>query len=623
MTSPGAIDKRLKVATGAAAAAGLVRFLYPYLERDYNAIRSGRAFAKFVKANLDKNRYFVDLFEDAVEQDPYKTFIIYENTIYTYGDINTMANKLANFARGQGFKVGDCAAILMYNEPTYIWSYLGFAKLGMKCAFINYNLRAESLINCLDVTDAKILMLADDPRLLSTVENIAGELEQRNIGIWTTGCNAKTKFRNIDDDLANISDQAIPREVRSAILYSDVSIYSFTSGTTGHPKAARISYFRQMRGTFTFHTLGVNSNDCTYICMPLYHSSASLLSFGSVVRSASTMVLARKFSIHKFWDDCRRHGITIIFYIGEICRYLLSLPEHPDDKRNSVRVAIGNGLRPDIWKRFQQRFNIPLIHEFYGATEGNFYSANTDNTVGAVGRLSPLIKYLTGFHVVKFDYETAEPVRDSKGRCMPTKLGTAGLLIKLITETARFEGYAGNKDLTEKKIIRNAFVDGDAYFNTGDVMMLDKNYYLYFVDRLGDTFRWKGENVATTEVSDIVSMFPGIAEANVYGVKVPGQDGRAGMAAIVVKDESTFSMQEFHNYITSSLPLYACPKFLRIMKNIDKTVTFKYRKIDLVREGFHPEKIKQKLYFYDFENKTYSPLDGAAYSKIVIGKARL
>ncbi|XP_002740877.1 long-chain fatty acid transport protein 2-like [Saccoglossus kowalevskii] len=296
---------------------------------------------------------------------------------------------------------------------------------------------------------------------------------------------------------------------------------------------------------------------------------------------------------------------------------------HPEDKKHSVRVAIGNGLRPDIWERFQKRFNIPVICEFYGATEAPFFSANTDNTVGAIGKFTPIWKLITGLTLIKYDYETAEPIRDAKGRCIPVSRGKVGLLLCPINDRARYDGYSGDKKLSEQKVVRNVFKEGDAYFNSGDLLMLDKNYYLHFVDRLGDTFRWKGENVATTEVSEIVTLFPDIKEANVYGVKVPGQDGRAGMAAIILEDDQVFRLKEFYDYITSSLPLYACPRFLRVMKTLETTGTYKYKKGDLVREGFDPNKVKEPMYFIDLNANTYSPLDEISFGKIVAGKSRL
>ncbi|XP_002741022.2 long-chain fatty acid transport protein 2-like [Saccoglossus kowalevskii] len=536
-----------------------------------------------------------------------------------------MANKFANFVHNQGLRLGDCAAIMMYNEPSFIWSYLGFAKLGIKCALINYNMRARSLLNCIEITGARVLLVGHDNHLISYVEEISSQLHQQKTDIWTTGGKDRGIFWHIDRDLSNTSNQPVPREIRGQLQKTDTSVYIFTSGTTGLPKASVASHTRHVRAAFTLTSSGhgLTSKDRIYVSLPLYHSSGFYLGFATAVNYGSSMVLTRKFSSHKFWDDCRRHSVTVIQYIGEVCRYLLTLPEHPDDRKHSVRMAVGNGLKADIWSQFKNRFNIPIIYEFYGATEGNFLGLNFDNTVGAVARSTPLLKFLMGFHLIKFDNETAEVIRGPNGRCIPVKFGEPGLLITEISDRIAFEGYHGNKKLTEEKISRNVFKDGDAYLNSGDVMILDKNYYLYFVDRLGDTFRWKGENVSTTEVASVLTMFPGINEANVYGVQVPGQDGRAGMAAIVFNDEQECDMQQLYNHVTKALPLYACPMFLRITQTLETTGTYKYKKKDLMRDGFDPGKTSDKLYFKDFTKKTYSPLNKGEFQKIVFGKARL
>ncbi|XP_006815361.1 long-chain fatty acid transport protein 2-like, partial [Saccoglossus kowalevskii] len=317
---------RYKVAAGTAVAAGLLRIAYPYLSRDYHAFRQTSSFLKAARVYLDSKRYIVDMFEEAAAHNPYKTFIIYENTIYTYGDINRMANKFANFVRKKGLKLGDCAAVLMYNEPSFIWSYLGFAKLGIRVAFLNYNLRLDPLVHCIDVSEAKVVIVGHDPELIPAVEGIFSQLQDRGVDVWITGGSYDGPYTHIDNHLSSMSEQPIPRDTRRSLTESDISVYIFTSGTTGHPKASKITYYRQLMAAFMLSPVGITANDRTYISLPLYHSSASMLSFSTVLRTQSTIVLARKLSVRRFWEDCRRHGVTVIFYIGETCRYLLSLP---------------------------------------------------------------------------------------------------------------------------------------------------------------------------------------------------------------------------------------------------------------------------------------------------------
>ncbi|XP_078594297.1 long-chain fatty acid transport protein 2-like [Branchiostoma floridae x Branchiostoma japonicum] len=335
------------------------------------------------------------------------------------------------------------------------------------------------------------------------------------------------------------------------------------------------------------------------------------------------MALARKFSATRFWDDCRRYKATIILYIGELLRYLCAQPKTPFDRNHKVRLAFGNGLRPDVWVKFRDRFGVGEIIEFYGATEGNLSFFNVTNKTGAVGMLTPLLKRFKGASFLKIDPETNEPVRNQNGRCIPVKPGEPGLLVGPVTNSTPFVGYQGDKKLTDKKILRNVFKEGDAFFNTGDLMMMDKDYYVYFIDRLGDTYRWKGENVATTDVAEVLHDIEGVQEANVYGVTVPGHDGRAGMAAIVVHPGHLPNMWDWYAHLSSRLPGYARPLFLRLTQHLTHTTTFKQTKAELIKEGFDPNVVTDRLYFRDDSKKTYVPLDSEVYTAIAVGKAKL
>ncbi|XP_033749296.1 very long-chain acyl-CoA synthetase-like [Pecten maximus] len=341
------------------------------------------------------------------------------------------------------------------------------------------------------------------------------------------------------------------------------------------------------------------------------------------------MAFRRKFSARHYWDDCRKYKVTVVHYIGELFRYILKVPESPLDGVHNIRIAMGNGLRLDIWKKFQDRFKIPMIVEHFGATEGTSLTLNLTNKVGAVGRISPLMRLASKYklsvqiRVIRYDRVKEEPIRGKDGLCIDCGAGEEGLIISAVPETTT-EFYVGSKSINEKKFLRDVFVKGDAYFNFGDIVFVDKDYYLYFRDRLGDTFRWKSENVSTREVAEVLSTLSFIQDVNVYGVEVPDNDGRAGMAAILLKDHSTSTpevLQQIYRKCANSLPNYARPLFLRFPTNFEVTQTMKHRKVDLVKEGYNPDIISDPVYCVDVKNKTYSPLESASYHQVI--KSRL
>jgi len=312
--------------------------------------------------------------------------------------------------------------------------------------------------------------------------------------------------------------------------------------------------------------------------------------------------------------------VTSFQYIGELCRYLLNSPPHPDERRHRIRTAIGNGLRPEVWEPFQERFQIPKIIEFYGATEGNFALVNFSGKVGAIGQFPGFMRKAVGIELVCFDVESEELVRGADGFCRKCDFDEAGELLIKITDTTRFEGYT-SESATEKKVLRNAFEEGDTYFRSGDLLRLDSEGFFYFVDRIGDTFRWKGENVSTSEVAEVVSTATGIEEANVYGVSISGTDGRAGMAALVTNRD--FDIDALSRIVDDGLASYARPIFIRILPQMEITGTFKHRKVDLVREGFDPAMLSDQLFFRDPEKGCYVPLDVNAFERIESGQIRL
>ncbi|XP_019372827.1 PREDICTED: long-chain fatty acid transport protein 6-like isoform X5 [Gavialis gangeticus] len=342
-----------------------------------------------------------------------------------------------------------------------------------------------------------------------------------------------------------------------------------------------------------------------------------------VIGAGATCVLKKKFSASQFWSDCTKYNVTLFLYIGEICRYLCHQPKNEGERDHRVRIALGNGLRPAVWEEFLMRFGPIRIFEFYGSTEGNIGFFNYVNKIGAVGRASIFSKFLHSFELLKYDVWKEEPVKDKHGWCVKTLKGEAGLLVGQVSQSAPFAGYAGNQEASERKLLRDVFVKGDVYFNTGDLLLIDQDGFVYFTDRMGDTFRWKGENVATLEVSEVIGMLDFVQEANVYGVSVKGYEGRIGMVAIVLISDQQFDGKRLYEHVMDFLPRYAQPRFVRIMEVMKTTTTFKHQKGHLVNEGFNPEIICDPLYFLDEHVKSYIPLTKEIYRRVITGQIQL
>jgi fatty-acyl-CoA synthase len=587
------------------------------LRQDLRFVRDAtRTYSILRKVRPDYEISIADFVEDRVAAAPHRLAILFEGRKLTNAELEAAANRVARWASAQGIGRGDVVGLLMENRPEYVITWLGLAKLGAVTALLNTNLRGNPLAHSLDVADAKHLIVgAELGDALATAQEHAKSWPT----VWGTG-GPVPGARDLDAELATRSPDPIDREVRRGLKASDKLFYIYTSGTTGLPKAANVSHLRAcMMGGGAAGAQELGPEDRVYVTLPLYHSAGGVMAAGSALMSGGVMVLARKFSASRFWSDCRENEVTSFQYIGELCRYLLHTPEHPDEQHHRIRVCIGNGLRPEIWEQFQERFNIPKIIEFYGATEGNVALMNLDGKVGAIGRLPRLIRGAMGVALIRYDVAKDEHVRGPNGFCIPCKPGEVGEAIGRITAVSRFEGYS-NPEATEKKILRNVFKPGDAYFRTGDLMRLDADDYFYFVDRIGDTFRWKGENVSTNEVAEVLSVCPGVKEANVYGVAVPGQDGRAGMAALVVDER--FDPMSLAERCARELPAYARPLFLRLLPQIEVTGTFKHRKVELVKEGFDPAVIANPLYFLDGE-RGYVKLDPELHGRIVRGEQRV
>uniref|UniRef100_A0A3Q2VAU7 long-chain-fatty-acid--CoA ligase n=1 Tax=Haplochromis burtoni TaxID=8153 RepID=A0A3Q2VAU7_HAPBU len=395
-----------------------------------------------------------------------------------------------------------------------------------------------------------------------------------------------------------------------------------TSVFTGLPKAAVLKHERVWRGSFLLTFAGVRSDDVIYINLPLYHSAAFLMGLCETIERGTTVVLRSKFSASNFWNDCRKYNVTVIQYIGEVMRYLCNTPKRDNDKDHKVRLAVGNGIREDTWVEFLERFGNICIRECYGATEGNVGFINYGGKVGAVGREHFLYKMACKYALIRFDTEKEEPVRDSRGFCVEVPRGETGLLVAKIGKRTPFSGYAKGKQQTDKKKLRDVFEKGDMYFNSGDLLKIDDEGFIFFQDRIGDTFRWKGENVATTEVADHLLTVDFVEEANVYGVKVPGHEGRIGMAALKLKENMDFDGKALYQHVKNYLPSYARPRFVRIQDALVVTSTFKQMKVKLAEEGFNPALIKDPLFYLE-DNKGYIPMTQELFNCIAEGRLRL
>ncbi|XP_066273630.1 long-chain fatty acid transport protein 2-like [Branchiostoma lanceolatum] len=613
---------------GVSTALVATRVLYPSLWQDLRYLwisnRASKQVAKYI--SVEPPITIVDRFLHQVQLQPDKPFLLFEDEVYTYKDMDVMSNKVANFFRGEGYRCGDTVAMLIYNEPAFIWTFLGLAKLGVKMAFLNTNLRTKSLLHCFNVSEAKALIVGQGVGLLEATLEILPHLKEQGVSIWVQGnANPPEGILSLDEKIETSSARPIPFKLRSSVSGNDALAYINTSGTTGLPKAAIYSYEKATKASFMFTFAGIRSSDVVYVVTPLYHSSAFGVGLTTVIEHGATIALARKFSASHYWDDCRKHNVTLLLYIGEMLRYLCVQPKRSNDRDHKVRAALGNGLAADVWKEFQDRFGIGQIVEFYGATESNIRLMNITGKRGSVGMVPPLIQNTTPcpLYFLKVDLATGQPIRDNNGFCIKVQTGEPGLLICPISKAVPFQGYKGDKELTEKKVLRDVFKKGDMYFDTGDLMKVDKDFHVYFVDRLGDTFRWKSENVATTEVAQVLHDMQGVDEVNVYGVKVPGSDGRAGMAAIVVSKDSRADLSGWYAHISSRLPSYARPLFLRLTSEISVTRTMKQQKMQLVKEGFDPTQVSDPLYFRDDDQKTYVPLDLDLYRRIALGKAKL
>ena len=543
-----------------------------------------------------------------------------EREALTYAQLDARANAYARWARARGLAKGDAVALMMPNRPEYVAIWFGLVRAGVGVALINTNLTGASLAHCLDVVNAKAVIV---DAALGGAFDTARSYGKTVAPAFYYG-DGPTGEPRLDLEIAAFSSSALNADERPKLTLSDPALYIYTSGTTGLPKAARITHSRALRIMLGFAAAtGATRKDRVYMCLPMYHTNGGIIALGQALAVGGSAFIRERFSASAFWSDCVRENCTLFVYIGELCRYLMNAPVRPEEINHKVRACVGNGLRPDIYEAFQKRFRIKAVYEFYGSTEGNAVMVNMDFKPGAIGRIPAWAASRFPVALAAYDIDGDTHPRDEAGFARPSEVGEVGELVAEIRDdpnlpAAKFDGYA-DKAATDAKIMRDVFQKGDAWFRSGDLMRRDAKGYYYFVDRIGDTFRWKGENVATTEVAATISIFPGVQEAIVYGVSVKGYEGRAGMAAVVVEDIARFDLDGLRSHLESALPAYARPLFLRFRHELDSTGTFKPKKSALVAEGFDPALIDEPLYFDDRAARAYRRLDEELFAAIVSG----
>ena len=540
----------------------------------------------------------------------------------SYGRLGARCNQYSRWAVSRGLKTGDSVALLMPNCAEYIAAWLGLTRIGVIVALINSQLSGEVLAHSIRICAPKCVIVGADlaARAAAIRAQLPADLEWRAFG------QPAQNLAPIEPELASTSCEPLSLSEAAAPSIDATALYIYTSGTTGLPKAAKVSHYRLMQWSHWFAgMMDTKPGDRMFNCLPLYHSVGGVVAMFAPLVNGGSVVIRPRFSASDFWRDVRDERCTLFQYIGELCRYLVNTPHHPIETEHSLRMACGNGLRPEVWAPFQTRFKIPRILEYYASTEGNFSLYNCEGQPGAIGRIPPFLASRLPVALLRFDVEKSEPWRNAQGFCERCEANETGEAVGLMPGSGaerggRFEGYA-DEEATNRKILRNVFEEGDAWYRTGDLMRRDPRGFYYFVDRVGETFRWKGENVSTAEVLTAITAIRGVLEGAVYGVSVPGADGRAGTAALLV--DANFDLAVFRAEVAARLPAYARPVFLRILSSLEATGTFKPRKQDLLQAGFDPSRTTDALYFDDMRSQRYVVLDARLHAAILDGSIRI
>jgi fatty-acyl-CoA synthase len=570
----------------------------------------------------DPRRTFPVLLDELVDRFGDSHALISPHETFSFEELAARANRYARWALEQELAPGDTIGLLMPNCPEYLAIWLGITRVGCVAALLNTNIAGASLAHCIDAVKARHVIVASE--LTSSISSSLPFCESQP-QVWVHGA-AHSLFRSLGPMIEGLSAAALQAPECRSVSLADRALCIYTSGTTGLPKAANVSHHRIMAWSHWFAgMMDTQPQDRLYNCLPFYHSIGGVAAMGAVLVSGGSVYVREKFSAKSFWQEVCEHECTLFQYIGELCRYLMNGPVSPFERQHRLRLCCGNGLGGDIWAGFKERFRIPHILEFYAATEANFSLYNVDEEPGAIGRIPAFLSHRFPIKLIRMNAEVLEPIRNDDGLCMPAAAGEAGeAVFPIAGETSAgassFEGYTCAAD-SGKKILRDVLAKGDAWYRSGDLMRKDARGFYYFADRIGDTFRWKGENVSASEVMHVISACPGVIEAAVYGISLPFMDGRAGMAAIAI--DATFDLATFKAHINERLPRYAQPLFLRIIGKLDLTSTFRPKKADFVMEGFDPKTVKDRLYFNGAGSGEYIALDASLYEDIISGRIKL
>ncbi|CBQ72973.1 probable FAT1-Long-chain fatty acid transporter [Sporisorium reilianum SRZ2] len=589
-----------------------------------------------------------EYFDNQVSTRPNSVAYVYLGKSFTWAEVAHDVHRLANYLLSRGLKAGDRVAIFMGNSVAILEWYFACMAINVVPAFINNSLTDKGLVHCVSVARAKLFVY--EPYLEGVVSDVQDALLAQspiaNFVCYDDGITprdgdtekapiavAKPLARKLDfgpAELAKYSAKRIADKHRKDVTESSTAALIYTSGTTGLPKAALCSHGRMGTAVSVWPTLSrFSASDRIYTPMPLYHSSALFLCIGACTCSGSTVIIGRKFSARKYWDEVRKYDATVVQYIGEIARYLLAVPPSPLDKQHKVRMAYGNGMRPDVWEKFRERYGVRIISEFFASSEGNGALINYNTGpfgAGAVGRMGTLAtRVRPDFKIIRVDAITEDIYRDPKtGLCVECGPNEPGEFVMRIgtSSISKFQGYADNPEATNKKVLKDALAKGDAWFRSGDLMSKDRDGFFYFGDRMGDTFRWRSENMSTQEVSNALGQVVG--EANVYGVLVPQHDGRAGCAAIPADEAARLDWKHLAAVARKSLPKYAVPLFIRVVPAMEQTGTVKQQKVQLRNQGIqHDQCGEDRLYWLPPSADAYEPFLPEHYKAIEAGRVRL
>ena len=596
-------------------------------ERAGGSVSKGwlRALELTARIDADPRRTLPVVIEELADKLGNAPALLSDGENLSFAGLAERSRRYARWALDQGLAPGETVCLLMPNRPEYLAIWLGITRVGGVVALLNTNLAGALLAHSIAAVAPTHIIV--DASLREAFEGTDyGLATEPRLWVVDGAKNGPSIASDSCLDVARYDGGPLAAAEERKVTLADRALSIYTSGTTDLPKAANVSHHRIMMWShWSAGIMLAGPDDRLYDCLPMYHSIGGIVAPASMLVSGGSVVVRERFSAGRFWDDIVRFDCTIFQYIGELCRYLTKAPASPAEARHRLRLCSGNGLTRDVWAEFKHRFRIPHILEFYAATEGNFSLYNVEEKPGAIGRIPAFLAHRFPAAIVKFDHERGEPVRDGEGRCIRSARNENGEAIGRIGggsqgPAGRFEGYASPSE-TARKVLHDVFTAGDAWFRTGDLMRQDEKGFFYFVDRIGGSFRWKGENVSTSEVAETMAACPGITAAHVYGVEVRGSEGRAGMAALTI--DAGFDLSLFHTHLRDRLPSYARPLFLRIRSALDVTETFKPKTHHLAREGFDPAVIADDLYFDHPGFAAYVRLDGDLFARIQAGRLRL